>query len=63
MDSTLKTAEKTIRTLQPSLTLVAVILLVVGGTGMMNITLVSVTERARGIGICMAVDARVSGVL
>ena len=37
MDGLLKTAEKTTRTLQMFLTLVAVISLVVGGIGVMNI--------------------------
>lgn len=63
MDGLLKTAEKTTRTLQLFLTLVAVISLVVGGIGVMNIMLVSVTERTREIGIRMAVGARASDVL
>lgn len=63
MDGLLKTAEKTTQTLQLFLTLVAVISLIVGGIGVMNIMLVSVTERTREIGIRMAVGARAKDVL
>jgi putative ABC transport system permease protein len=53
-----QTADETSRTLSVLLASAASISLLVGGIGIMNILLVSVTERTREIGIRMAVGAK-----
>jgi len=63
MASILETAAETQNTLTILLGSIAAIALLVGGIGVMNIMLVSVTERTREIGIRMATGARKINIL
>ena len=62
-DSIKKMVEKTTGTMALLISSIAVISLVVGGIGVMNIMLVSVTERTKEIGVRMAIGARQANIL
>ncbi len=62
-DSIQKTVESTTGTMTLLISCIALISLVVGGIGVMNIMLVSVTERTREIGVRMSIGARQYNIL
>lgn len=63
LDAIRQTIEKTTATMALLISSIALISLIVGGIGVMNIMLVSVTERTQEIGVRMAVGARHSDIM
>ncbi|MFS6938512.1 MacB family efflux pump subunit [Neisseria animaloris] len=62
-DSIKQTIESATGTMTLLISCIALISLIVGGIGVMNIMLVSVTERTKEIGVRMAIGARQSNIL